>query len=209
MEKFPHLKLAKKITGAPRLFGGGGKSQKSKDNLRNRNSHGNYLKAQTEFLKKTWGHELLRREELGLPLLDSNIIPVFLKVDPSSFDVENAFSGFNISVISENEDGYIIGASFDGLQGLQEKIRKFIEIKGRDQDQASQLWEILSETKWRPEYILSDELLKIWEDIADDVIYVVDIAIACYMQVMQEPSPNKRGYAKKAYKIYRTVNRAR
>ena len=200
MEKFPHLKLAQKITGSPRLFGGGGKGQRSLDNLANRNSHGSYLRNQTEYIKKSWDDAILRREELGLPSLDVNVIPLFLKIDPSSFDVESAFSGFNISVISENEDGYIIGASFDGLQGLSEKIKKFIEEQGRDKDQASQLWEILREKKWRPEYILSEALLNVWDTINDDELYIVDVAIACYKQIMEAPDPAKKGYEKKLKK---------
>jgi len=197
MEKFPHLKLAEKITGSPRLFGGGDKSQRSKDNIENRRNHGNYLNLQTNKLKQIWDENIIKRKESGLPDLDSDVIPVFLKIDPLSFDVETAFSGFNINVISENEDGYIIGTSFDGLRGLREKINRFLEEKGRDKDQASQLWEILSEKKWRIEYILSEGLLREWDAILDEELYVVDIAIACYKQIMQEPDPKIRGYDKK------------
>ncbi|REG99149.1 S8 family peptidase [Flavobacterium aquicola] len=197
MEKFPHLKLAQKITGSPRLFGGGDKSQRSKENIENRRYHANHLNQQTNQLKQLWDENIVKRQELGLPDLNPNIVPVFLKVDPSSFDVEAAFAGFNINVISENEDGYIIGASFDGLQGLREKINRFLEEKGRDKDQASQLWEILSEKKWRTEYILSEALLREWDTIIDEELYIVDVAIACYKQIMQEPDPKVRGYDKK------------
>lgn len=199
MDKFPHLRLIQRELGKARIFGGGEKSERSKENLNNRRAHADYLRGQSENLKQSWDAILQERAADSLPPLDPDIVPILLRIDPSSFDVEKAFDGFKIEVISENEDGYILGTSFDGLQGLREKIRHFTEQIGRDKDQASQLWEIiLAGDHWRPEYILSEQLLRDWENISASQTYTVDVGIACYTKVMERPDdPSKRTYAAK------------
>jgi hypothetical protein len=199
MDKFPHLRLIQRELGKARIFGGGEKSERSRENLKNRQEHAQYLRGQSENLKLSWDKILQERAADNLPPLDPNIVPILLRIDPASFDVEKAFDGFKIEVISENEDGYILGTSFDGLQGLREKIRHFTEQVGRDKDQASQLWDIIiAGDHWRPEYILSEQLLLGWENIGADHTYTVDVGIACYTKVMERPdNPAKRTYEAK------------
>lgn len=188
MDKFPHLRLTQRIAGRARIFGGGSKSERSTENLENRGGHGGYLRTQSENLKSFWDTQSEIREANGLPPLDPDIYPILLRIDPAAFDVESAFANFNIEVISENEEGYILGTSFDGLRALDEKIRHFLEQIGRDKDQACKLWEIVDGHNWRPEYILSEKLLNEWENIVDGNDYTVDIGIACYIKVIEMPT---------------------
>jgi hypothetical protein len=43
MPAFPHLNFIQKITGKPRLFGGGDSDERSKNNKANRQAHSQYL----------------------------------------------------------------------------------------------------------------------------------------------------------------------
>ena len=156
MERFPHLNLIQKIQGSARLYGGGKASKQSQDNIDNRVAHSSYLTAQTNAIESFWDGTIQKRKEEGLPELDPNIIPLYLQVD-KNFDIEDAFKSFNIEVISEENEGFVIGASLDKLHGLKNKIDVFTKEQGQSKDKAAQLWQIIDGTKWRVENILSSE----------------------------------------------------
>ncbi|MEM9770956.1 MAG: S8 family serine peptidase, partial [Cyanobacteria bacterium P01_D01_bin.73] len=104
-------------------------------------------------------------------------VPFILQVDPKSFDADDLRT-FGIEVISELENGYIIGAAADvEFSDLQKKISQCID-KERGGGKIPEIWEILEGTK-RPEYILSEQLLGEWDNIKDQQIYIVDVGIAC------------------------------
>lgn len=198
MDQFPHLKFVQKITGTPRLTGGGGQSERTTHNKSNRQQHANNLSSRTNLLSQGWVEHIESRAEAGLPELDAEIIPIFLKVNPAilvaDFDLEN----FGIEIISEEDDGFIVGASFDGLLSLKEKIRGFIEEK-HGTGKLAELWEIVegNNEDWKPQHILSKELLDKWNEIDDDQDYELEIGVAFARPIGAEPDRTKHGGQKR------------
>jgi hypothetical protein len=153
-------------------------------NLNNRAAHGGQLTTSTQTLVQDHIAFLRERQEQGLSqLFDKNILPVFLQVDPRDFDIES-LKGFGIEIVSEEEDGFIIGANADNFSSLATKIDLFLKEEGRSKDQAAKLWQIVQGTQWRADYILSEELrAKYIVGIADEDQFTVDLSIACYLKL--------------------------
>ncbi|WP_421801044.1 S8 family peptidase [Flagellimonas sp.] len=195
MEKLPHLKFVQKIKGNPRLRGGGGDSQRTKENKKNRLVHGEYLQNKADELKKIWSENINNRVERKLAHLDKELIPIFLQTDPDLLlDISYDLQKFGIEIISEEEDGFIIGASNDGLKSLEQKIKGFID-QGHGTAKIAELWEIISGNReeWKPKHILSEELLSQWPYIEDKAIYTLEVGIAFDRPLGAEPDPTKRG----------------
>src|SRR5260221_434281 len=166
MADFPHLQLRNQLSGfykfrkSPRKPG-----ETTKENLKNRQVHGQNLKNSVDQLFAAWTNNVDQREEGGLPALpDPNVVPIFLQVDPNAFDVEG-MKGFGIEIISEEEGGFIIGASSDNFLSLKAKIDIFLSEQTRSKNQAAQLWQINTGTQWRVDQILSDDLKAKWNQI--------------------------------------------
>lgn len=191
MPQFPHLPLPKKIQASYKHRGIPIERQlaeTTETNLQNRRTHGRNLRRSANQLRDFWFEEQENRSSLGFPdLPNSDIIPVFLQIDPELFDPESLYS-FGIEVISEEGNGYIIGASTDNFVSLKEKINKFVANEGKFKNKAAQLWNIIQGNQWRIEQILSPELREKWEDIADDEIILVDVSIACYLKISKAPN---------------------
>ncbi|WP_293914874.1 MULTISPECIES: S8 family peptidase [unclassified Sphingobacterium] len=189
MSQFPHLTFKDSFKGDFRFKTGYRKpNPKTIENRRNSRSHGIFIGNNANSVKERYKNELARRAQEGLPHLDENMIPVFLQVDPDGFDIE-ALKGFGIEIISEEEEGFIIGASIDGFSSLERKIKQFIE-----EDKAvntAQLWDIVLGENWRVEQILSEELQRRWSQIEDEDILVVDVSIACYLKAPDYPLRDK------------------
>ncbi|MEO1428447.1 MAG: S8 family peptidase [Cyanobacteria bacterium J06633_8] len=180
-QRLPHIQLKLTRQGSavsPR--GGGKKNPTTTANLGNRQGHGKSLKNSVDSLINYWQDLKEEREEEDKeqrkPTLP-DAIPLILKIDPSSFDLDG-FKSYEIEVIADLEDGYIIGASADiQLSELQKKIEKFIKEE-HGGNTVAKIWEIIDGSK-RPEYILSKELLEHWNQIQDEQVYTVDVGIAC------------------------------
>lgn len=179
LEQFKHISLRLTRTGT--AFSDPRKrprpSAQSFANRGNRDGHGRRLKSSVSSIISDWQTTLEKRRQEGLP--DIPALPSFLlQVDPKSFDVDTLKS-FDIEVILELEDGYILGASADAeLTKLQEKIEKFLaeEYGG---GKVAEIWKILEGKFERLEYILSPDLLAKWDQIMDGQTYTVDVSIAC------------------------------
>jgi len=191
MPEFPHLDLKKKLNG-PYQFAGMAIEKKADPttaaNLNNRTQHGAQLTGAVNALQQNHEQFLLDRREAGLPeVFPEGVLPVFLRVDPKDFDIE-ALKGFGIEIVSEEDDGYIIGANADNFSSLAAKIQMFIDRKGKSKDQAAKLWEIIQGDKWRADYILSPGLSAIFPmGMADDQLFIVDISVACYLKMPPKP----------------------
>lgn len=191
---FDHLSLPHRITGLYNSPYGPGKqvvvinpSDKTLNNIKNREAHGKSLEEKTSIITGDWTNDFEERKEQGLPNIPESI-PLFLQVDPKIFNPDSLRS-FGIEIISEEEDGFLIGASVDlNLTTLKEKIDKFLKEEGKFKNTASQLWDIITGKQWRIDHILSKPLLKKWDEIDDVEILVIDIAIACYIHVPAYPS---------------------
>jgi subtilisin family serine protease len=195
MEQFPHLNFVQKVTGTPRLFGGGSVNPQSKKNSENRQGHSGFLTSKTSKLKDDWSHVFEERRNLNLAPLDENIIPIFLKINPDLLsNVEFDLQSLGIEIISEEDNGFIMGASSDGLHALEEKINGFI-VEARGTGIIADLWEIIAghREEWKPIHILSEGLYASWDKIKDDELYKLEVSIAFDKPLGKEPDPSKHG----------------
>lgn len=189
--QFNHLTLTLAREGiAIPARGGGQKNLRTLENLGNRQQHGSTLQNSTQKSLSDWENNQAKRKKEKKPEL-SESIPLILRIDPKAFDPDN-LRQYGIEVIAELEDGYIIGASVDlELTDLQKKIQLFVSLQ-RGGGKVAEIWEILDGTQ-RPEYILSPQLLADWDQVQNEVNYVVDVGIACIGSKAQLPDcPEKK-----------------
>jgi hypothetical protein len=193
MDQFPHLNFVQKVTGKPRLFGGGDLDERSNENKRNRAKHSEYLGTISNSLNKEWQNSLENRTKNKLAPLPEDVVPVFLKIDPNLIGIGLDLHPLGIEIISEEDDGFILGASLDSLRSLNEKISDFVTAKFRS-GLIAQLWDIRigNREEWVPERILSKELLDEWDHIDDNKKYNVEVSIAFDNPLGKEPDPNKQ-----------------
>lgn len=196
MERFPHLKFLQKVIGKPRLHGGGEQHPISLENKNNRQQHFGYLSNQTSKMKSDWQNKIDNREGLNLAPLDADVIPIFLKINPDLIGYDFDLKLFGIEVISQEEDGYIIGASLDAFNSLNDKIQKFLDEE-RGGGKIADFWEIVDGNQWKPSHILSDYLKSIWGDIYEEGMYKLEVGIAFDKPMNKKPDPNIRGYEAK------------
>ncbi|SEN62337.1 Subtilase family protein [Flavobacterium sp. CF108] len=196
MERFPHLKFLQKVVGKPRLHGGGEQHPISLENKNNRQQHFGYLSNQTSKMKSDWQNKIDNREGLNLAPLDADVIPIFLKINPDLIGYDFDLKLFGIEVISEEEDGYIIGASLDAFNSLNDKIQKFLSEE-RGGAKIADFWEIVDGNQWKPSHILSDYLKSIWGDVYEEGMYKLEVGIAFDKPMNKKPDPNIRGYEAK------------
>ncbi len=193
MEKFPHLKFLQKVTGKPRYNGMRPPSPRSLKNKDDRQGHFGYLSGKTSLIKSDWQNEINQREQLDLAPLDANVIPIFLKINPDLIGYDFDLKQFGIEVISQEEEGFVIGASLDAFKSLDEKIRRFLNEE-HGGAKIADFWEIIDGNQWKPKYILSDYLQSIWKDIVDDRIYKLEVGIAFDKPLGNAPNPESRFY---------------
>ncbi|WP_312297946.1 S8 family peptidase [Chryseobacterium sp.] len=189
MPEFPHLKLPFKVDGILKPSGKRPRNNKSEitlNNKRNRQEHGDYLNNSAQSLNKRWVELKEEKERQGILTPNEKDIPIFLKVDTSAFNIDS-LSNWGIEVISEEPNGYIIGASVDNLTTFQEKVNKFLTNEGKYKDTASKIWEIKTDENWRREELLKGDLKSIWDNLQDEVIYTVELGVSCYIH-------NKKNY---------------
>lgn len=202
MEQFPHLKFVQKISGKPRFHGGGAENPITKDNKDNRQKHSDFLKRKTEKLKADWHNSFRSRKSEGLADIDENTTPIFLQINPELINAEFDLESFGIEIISEEDDGFIVGASFDNLKSLEEKISGFVTKKHKT-GQIADFWEIIEGNReiWRPEHILSEQLFINWNKIQENEKYFVEVSVAFAKSIGKEPDITKKG-GEKRFKKY-------
>lgn len=192
MPDFPHLKLPFKVEGRAKPFKGGGKRNPQAEAITNENkgnnrqNHGQNLGNSAKTLIEKWNELKESKKAEGIEFPNDTDIPVFLKVDTAVFNLDS-LSNWGIEVISEEKEGYIIGASLDGLESFQERINQFLTQEGRYKDTAAKIWELVTDESWRVGELLKGELGVIWETIEPDVLYTVQLGVSCYI-------PNKKEY---------------
>lgn len=199
MEQFPHLNFIRKVVGNPRISGGGGTHPQTAANKSNRPSHRDFLSSKTKSIKSGWSESYETRESEKLAELDKEIIPLFLHINPDLLsDISFDLQSLGIEIISEEEDGFILGASIDGLSSLEEKINGFVD-SSYGTAKIADLWEIIggNRSEWKPKHVLSEELLSKWGDIVDGNIYNIEVGIAFDKPIGKRPDPNKQGGAKR------------
>lgn len=203
MERFPHLKFSENVIGKARFFGGGKTHDTTLRNKQNRKAYSEALLTNTSRIKTEWINHITQRSDQDLAPIDGNIQPIFLQINPSlledaGFDLES----FQIEIVSQEENGFIIGASLDNLRTLEAKIQLFAQNQ-RGGGFVAEFWQIIAGNReaWKPQYILSDELFKNWKTISDTQIYQVEVAIAFDKPIGKEPDATKRGGGKRLEKF--------
>lgn len=190
MADFPHLKLPFKVEGTAKPFKGGGTRNPAaiaitNGNKENRQNHGKSLNKSADSLIDKWAKIKEEKQKQGIKIPNENDIPVFLKIDTSVFNIES-LRHWGIDVISEEQDGFIIGASIDGLKAFKVNINQFLAEQGTYKNKAAQIWEFITDDSWRVSQLLKGEISKIWNDIEENKIYTVELGVSCNVQNNKE-----------------------
>jgi hypothetical protein len=191
MSEFPHLKLPLRVAGALKPSSKGNRSKPNEiTNLNKgegRQKHGEYLKNSAHYLIEKWNKLIAEKREEGIEFPNNTDIPVFLKIDTAVFNNIDALTNWGIEVISEENEGYIIGASLDNFTAFEANVTQFLAQEGRYKDTAAKIWELVIDESWRVQELLKGELGTIWGDIENDVLYTIQLGVSCYL-------PNKKLY---------------
>lgn len=180
MADFPHLKLPVKVEGIAKPSGGGGgggEQQATINNRNNRGQHGQYLSGTSQTIVSNHDNEIQQKKAAGIDIPNEIDIPVFLQVDANTFKTDSLVN-WGIEIISEEESGFIIGASVDNLKKFQENIDEFINEKGTYKNTAAKIWNLATGNDWRLN-LLKGELARIWGQIDDNAIYIVELGVSC------------------------------
>jgi hypothetical protein len=197
MPEFPHLPIPKVINGRYNSPYGSKPGQQrviitpsaqSKCHLLDRAGHAGNLTAEIDALSKDWSDQLSERKQDQAPPLPS-AIPLFIKVDPASFDPDT-LKGFGIEVISQQADGLVLGAAADfSTNAFRKKITDFTAGKA---PKVAEIWQLAQSKQLRVDYILSDELKAKWHTIQDTEPCLVDVGIACFIEDPSYPLPEEK-----------------
>lgn len=155
-------------------------------NKEKRQEHGQSLKNSAETLILQWEQVKAIKAKENIEIPNNNDIPVFLKVDTEVFDIDT-FELWGIDLVSEEEEGYIIGASTDNLDKFQKNVEAFLNENGRYKDKAAQIWELVTDENWRINKLLGEDLKEIWDEINPEETYIVELGVSCYV-------PNRKIY---------------
>ena len=207
MDQFPHLNFVQKVSGKPRLFGGGDLDERSKENQNNRSQHSSFLDSKSNNLESEWNETLQKRAKKNLAPLSDDVVPVFLRIDPNLTGIGLDLHPLGIEIISEEDDGFILGASLDSLRSLKDKISDFAKSKSGS-GLVAQLWDIRlgNREEWIPKRILSKELLDKWNQIDDTKIYKLEVSIAFDNPLRKEPDVSKKGGPRRLERYRAEVN---
>ncbi|MBT0812831.1 S8 family peptidase [Litoribacter ruber] len=193
MEQFPHLKFFQVVEGKSRGFGGGSESETTTHIKSHRREHVEFLTTSIDSNRRKWLEDFSQRE--GLAPLDPDVQPILLEINPKKLK-ETGFNllNYNIEIISENDDGYVVAASLDNLYALEEKINGFLE-KQYGTGNVAEFWNIIegNRTSWKPEHILSETLFEEWSEIQDSTDYHLEVGIAFDRPTPKEPDISQKG----------------
>lgn len=187
---FEHLPLVLRYQGRARLRGGGDQSQQTRDNKNAPQAHSASLRRSAEALGTAWQERQAEREQENLPVIPQGV-PFLLQVDPS-LDLDLLRDKFDFEIVAEQEAGYVIVAAEDiDLVPFLQMVDAFSgQIRGSAT--IAQVHRLYEDATDRLSFILSDQLLADWPNIADEQVYLVDIGIAC-TGTREIPAPPKRG----------------
>ncbi|MBX7056257.1 MAG: S8 family peptidase [Pyrinomonadaceae bacterium] len=179
MAEFPHLKLPFKVEGSARPGRAVKNAQaETVQNKENREKHGQKLNHSANELVGWWERIQEQRPPDTLP--NPNDIPVFLKVDTEVFDIDS-LRHWGIEVVSEEDDGFVIGASTDKLQQFKKNVESFLNSAGIRKDKAAQIWDMVSDEQWRLEKLVEPELQSAWQQLEPEATYTIEIGVSCYV----------------------------
>jgi len=204
MSDFPHLKFKEKLTGTPRFGRNISNNDRTQSNKDNRVRHSTTLGNEATLVYNAWFAHVETREAQGLASLDLSIQPIYLEINPSLIDseLEADLLSFGIEIISQEEDGFILGASLDNLTTLKDKISGFA-TEDYGTGNIANFYKITTgdHSAWKPQAILAGSLLDDWQTIPNEVDVELEVSIAFGVPTPKQPNQTKhRGLASRNQK---------
>jgi len=195
MADFSHLNLIQvleKKTFKPST-GRKSKSDQTIYNLEHRQEHFNTLSGAINNIRQKWQENIHAREDAGLPPLDDGgkALPVYLKIDLDAKDIESLAS-FGISVISEEEGGFILGANTDDFKKFEERLNQFLNQSNKKfKNSSASILEIITDPTVRLREILSPDLFNKWDTLRQISEITVYVAISAYLRTPDYPGKDE------------------
>lgn len=176
--EFKHLSLPFKLKGRARLYGHSNTSNQTDLNKQNKEQHSGGLGGRARNLSDQWKNKYQTRIQNNLPEIPPGI-PFVLEIDPESDNLEFLLTTFNLEVVSEQEDGFVIVASEDfDLTTFFEKLEKFAQGQ-HGGGNVAKVYSIHDDETSRLQRILSEELYQKWPQITDNQEYIVEVGVEC------------------------------
>jgi len=164
------------------------KPQRSQNNLDDRTTHARVLESSIAGIETAWILENNKIQNTAIAdFIDPTTIPIFLRIDTVSLDIE-LLKGFGIEIISQEEDGYIIGASVDAFDKLKNKIQSFQQDANVS---TAYLWEIDNGIGWKRDRILSPDLNNKLDQLDENQTLELEFSIACNIKLGDTPTQNE------------------
>lgn len=161
MPDFPHLNLLQVLERRPFKPGTANnrRSAQTTYNIEHRQEHYDALSDAVVMLREQWQQQLQDRRDAGLPELpNQQFTPVYLKIDLGAKDLESLAS-FGIQIISEEENGYILGANADDFQQFANRLDQFLQQSNdKFKNSAASILEIVTDPEERLRIVLSTDL---------------------------------------------------
>jgi hypothetical protein len=113
-QSFEHLNFVSVITGGSKTREANfPPSDIKKKNQAERVQHSEKLGKSVSDLSSNFRNHFTKRKDEGKPIYDDSSIPFILRVDPDEYDIDTLVESFDIEIVSEQEDGYLLVASKD------------------------------------------------------------------------------------------------
>lgn len=190
-QPLPHLSVPLIIKDRARLGRGGENSEQEIANRANRTEHSGMLSKKANAAISHWQEIQREREARKLPPIPKDI-PLFLRVEPDT-DIEFLKNFFELEIISEFDDGYVIVASHEiNMTALFAKLEQFPqEIRGSAS--VAKIYDLLGPENQvlRLQRVLSQDLYNSWGLISDERTYTVDISIVCLGPIYLRDPPEQ------------------
>lgn len=190
--RFEHLALVLRQSGDARFNRPPRASEQVRRNRDDRLGHRARLQEGAKFAIRTWTERQVERRSLGLPVFDGT--PLVLEID-RSLRVGDLQSAFSLEVVSEGEDGLVLtGASDSGLEAFQARLDGFAR-KERGSGHVAQVLGVRGDpARDRLSMILTEVLLKEWETMEEDAVYLCDYTFSCEgtWEIPKKPTRNRR-----------------
>jgi hypothetical protein len=200
-DNFGHLELPQLTSGTAKLTGGGKKSNQTKANKENFETHSAFLFGKAQHLREQWRERRTSRPA-SAPTLPSEV-PLLVKIDPA-FDIDSLRTSFDFEVVSEQDDGFIIVAAQDfDFAKLFSTIGKFAASAHGGGASAS-VHDLSDEEDQdgRLRRILSDDLYAHWSEIDYTARYIVDVSVECLGKVgVPDPVVRKQDESDEKFNI--------
>lgn len=191
-KQFPHLSLPLVIQDRARLTGGAPSSEREAQNKQNRVGHSTNLRNSANRAVESWGQRTAERAQLNLPQLPAHI-PLFVQVEPDS-DLEYLRNIFNLEIVSEQADGFIVVASEEiDMATFHKKVENFGQAK-RGGETAAKIFDIIGPENQniRLDRLLSESLRSRWHALTDEQVCIVEVGIECLGSIVLPATPEQR-----------------